>query len=127
MLNTGTNSVANPFQYEGGCFESSTGLVKFGTRYSNPRLGRWTQQDPKAGNLSNSDSLNPYLYAGEDPVNETDPNGAVTGNCGSSYYLFEEQGSVVGLTDSNGNGATPIGVHFRPPQASRQRWPYERR
>jgi len=23
--------------------------------------------------------------------------------------------------------ATPIGVHFRPPQASRQGWPYERR
>ena len=46
ILNTGTNSVTNPFQYEGGYFESTTGLVKFGTRYYNPNLGRWTQQDP---------------------------------------------------------------------------------
>jgi len=39
-----TQGQANPFQYEGGYFDSSTGLVKFGTRYYNPNLGRWTQQ-----------------------------------------------------------------------------------
>ena len=74
-VNTGPNSVTNPFQYEGGYFESSTGLVKFGTRYYNPQLGRWTQQDLVAGSLGNPDSLNRYLYAGDDPVNMTDPRG----------------------------------------------------
>ncbi len=55
--------------------ESSTGLVKFGTRYYNPQLGRWTQQDPVAGSLGNPDSLNRYLYAKDDPVNMVDPSG----------------------------------------------------
>jgi len=63
-------------QYEGGYFESSTGLVKFGTRYYNPNLGRWTQQDPVAGNLSDPDSLNRYLYVTDDPVNLLDPSGS---------------------------------------------------
>ena len=36
-----TTGVANPWHYAGGYFESSTGLVKFGTRYYNPSLGRW--------------------------------------------------------------------------------------
>jgi hypothetical protein len=35
--------------------------IKFGTRYYNPQLGRWTQQDPVAGSLGNPDSLNKYL------------------------------------------------------------------
>jgi len=41
-----TTHQPNPFQYAGGYFESSTGLVKFGTRYYNPASGRWTFQDP---------------------------------------------------------------------------------
>src|SRR5258708_19396542 len=46
-----TTGVPNPFQYAGDYFESSTGLVKFGTRYYNPALGRRTQQDPVGGRL----------------------------------------------------------------------------
>ncbi len=70
-----TTGAANPFQYAGGYFESSTGLVKFGTRYYNPSLGRWTQQDPVGGSLGNPDTLNRYVYASDDSVNETDPSG----------------------------------------------------
>ena len=77
MLNE-TQGQPNPFQYEGGYFESSTGLVKFGTRYYNPNLGRWTQQDPVGGSLGNADTLNRYLYVDDDPVNEVDPGGTDT-------------------------------------------------
>jgi hypothetical protein len=73
-------------------------LVKFGTRYYNPNLGRWTQQDPVPGSLGNPDSLNPYLYAGEDPVNEVDPTGAITGNCGSSF-IDVTGGTLPGFAD----------------------------
>jgi RHS repeat-associated protein len=52
-----TTGVANPFQYAGDYFESSTGLVKFGTRYYNPALGRRTQQDPVGGSMGSSHSL----------------------------------------------------------------------
>ncbi len=58
-----TTGVANPWQYAGGYFESSTGLVKFGTRYYNPALGRWTQQDPVAGVWAARIRSNRYLYA----------------------------------------------------------------
>ncbi len=40
-----TTNQPNPWQYAGGYFESSTGLVKFGTHYYNPALGRWTQTE----------------------------------------------------------------------------------
>ena len=70
-----TTPQPNPFQYAGGYFESSTGLVKFGTRYYNPALGRWTQQDPVGGSLGSPDSLNRYLYVADDPVNLVDPSG----------------------------------------------------
>ena len=38
-------------------------------------MGRWTQQDPVGGNLGSPDSLNRYLYAGDDPTNQVDPSG----------------------------------------------------
>jgi len=88
ILNTGTNSVTNPFQYEGGYFESSTGLVKFGTRYYNPNLGRWTQQDSASGSLSHPDTLNRYLYVGEDPVNQVDPSGKDIFECALAIALL---------------------------------------
>jgi RHS repeat-associated protein len=60
------------WQYVAGYFESNTGLVKFGTRYYNPSLGRWTQQDPVAGSPGSSDSLKHYLYEKDDPINVAD-------------------------------------------------------
>jgi RHS repeat-associated protein len=98
ILNTASNPVANPFQYAGGDFESSTGLVKFGTRYYNPQLGRWAQQDPKLGNLSEPDTLNRYLYVTDDPVNGVDPGGAITGSCGSSF-VDVTSGTLPGFAD----------------------------
>jgi len=45
VVNTGFCRTVISFQAsKGGYFESSTGLVKFGTRYYNPNLGRWAQQ-----------------------------------------------------------------------------------
>src|SRR6266568_2240991 len=74
-LTSSTGSVANPWRFAGGYFDSSTGLYKFGTRYYNPGFGRWSQQDPVRGQLNDPTSLNRYLYAGDDPVNFTDPSG----------------------------------------------------
>ena len=92
-------------QYEGGYFESSTGLVKFGTRYYNPSLGRWTQQDPVAGNLSDPDSLNRYLYVTDDPVNQVDPGGryfcllAIAMALGFLYTVFQFTWWILGLIE----------------------------
>ncbi len=74
-LTSSTGSVTNPWRFAAGYFDSSTGLYKFGTRYYDPALGRWSQQDPKRGKLSDPMTLNRYLYVSDDPVNFTDPSG----------------------------------------------------
>ena len=80
--NTVTASVAqasvNPFRFASGYFDSATGLLKFGTRYYDPSLGRWTQRDPIAGSIADPGNLNRYVYAGDSPVNLTDASGALT-------------------------------------------------
>ncbi len=65
----------NPWKFAAGYLDSSTGLYKFGTRYYDPTLGRWTQQDPVGGSLGDLNSDNRYTYAGDDPVNAVDPSG----------------------------------------------------
>ena len=70
-----SGSVANPWQFAGGYADSSTGLLKFGNRYYDPTTGRWTQEDVLSGNVSNPQSLNRYVYAGDDPINNVDPSG----------------------------------------------------
>ncbi len=80
-LLSSTGSVTNPWRFASGYFDSSTGLYKYGTRYYNPGFGRWSQQDPLRGQLNDPTSLNRYLYAGDDPVNFTDPSGMDANAC----------------------------------------------
>jgi RHS repeat-associated protein len=77
-----SGSVANPWGYASG-YTDTTGLIKFGTRYYDPVIARWTQLDP-------ADVPNRYIYAGCDPINSTDPSGAarVIGNCGISTLNY---------------------------------------
>jgi RHS repeat-associated protein len=72
---TFSGTKTSDFQYASGYYDSQTKLVKFGARYYDPALGRWTQRDPLAGNLGDPRSLNRYAYAGCDPTNTVDPNG----------------------------------------------------
>src|SRR3712207_4674688 len=44
----------------GGYFDPEFDMLKFGTRYYDPNTTRWTQPDPKAGEISNPMSLNAY-------------------------------------------------------------------
>ncbi len=65
----------NPWQFQSGFYDNSTGLYKFGERYYDPTVGRWTQRDPVAGSLADVEGLNRYLFVGDDPVNVVDPSG----------------------------------------------------
>jgi RHS repeat-associated protein len=69
-----SGTLANPFGYAGGYTDSTTGLVKFGTRYYNPGVGLFTQEDPSSQTAG-------YLYVGDDPMNGVDPSGLH--NCSS--------------------------------------------
>jgi RHS repeat-associated protein len=66
---TGAQAAANPWQYAGGYKDTTTGYTKFGARYYNPGIGRFTQTDPSGL------SANRYLYAQCNPINRTDPSG----------------------------------------------------
>jgi RHS repeat-associated protein len=70
-VTSSSGSVSNPFGYVGGYTDSATGLVKFGTRYYNPAIGVFTQEDATRESSG-------YGYAGDDPVSQVDPSGDIT-------------------------------------------------
>jgi RHS repeat-associated protein len=61
-----------PFGFAGGLYDEDTGLVRFGARDYDPRVGRWTAKDPI---LFGGGQANLYVYVGNDPVNFVDPLG----------------------------------------------------
>ena len=88
-----TNPGFQPFGYAGGLYDAQTGLVRFGARDYDPRIGRWTTKDP-IGFMGGNSNL--YVYVGNDPVNVADPTGLI-------YY-----GATVAGTGSIG----PLNIEF---------------
>src|SRR5215210_8021501 len=60
------------FGFAGGLYDRQTGLVRFGARDHDARVGRWVGKDPIG--FGGSD-VNLYGYAQRDPVNFIDPDG----------------------------------------------------
>jgi len=77
-----SETVSNPWQFASGYLDANTGLYKFGTRYYDPQLGRWTQKDPKP-------SANPYVYANNVPNMATDPSGRDATDCAFAVASIE--------------------------------------
>jgi RHS repeat-associated protein len=69
-----TNPAFQPFAYAGGLYDPATGLVRFGARDYDARVGRWTARDPV---LFGGGQGNLYAYVGGDPINRVDPSGLV--------------------------------------------------
>ena len=70
-----TTTDTNPWRYAAGYHDSETGLTKFGTRYLDSTLMRWTQTDPVAGKPNQPMTLNRYNYVNCNPANRVDPTG----------------------------------------------------
>jgi RHS repeat-associated protein len=68
----GTKTGLHPFGFAGGLRDRDTGLVRFGARDYDPYAGRWTARDPI---LFEGAQTNLIVYAGNDPVNRSDPTG----------------------------------------------------
>ncbi|MFI4954842.1 MAG: RHS repeat-associated core domain-containing protein, partial [Gammaproteobacteria bacterium] len=64
-------SVTINLRFPGQYYDVQSGLYYNHNRYYNPELGRYMEPDP----LGMKPGLNPYAYAGNDPVNKTDPTG----------------------------------------------------
>ena len=69
------SGIVNPWGYAGGYTDTTTGLVKFGIRYYDTHIGRWTQATPIGGSLQEATKANPYVYADNNPINNVDRSG----------------------------------------------------
>lgn len=63
----------NRFGYTGQFYLGDLGLSYYKARFYSPSLGRFLQTDP----VGTVDGLNQYAYVGNNPVNRTDPSGAI--------------------------------------------------
>ena len=65
------NWVANSIRFGGRELDSETGLYYNRARYYDPQVGRFVSEDP----IGLQGGMNPYAYAGNDPVTFSDPFG----------------------------------------------------
>lgn len=104
----------NPILYAGGLRDHQTGLYRYGVRWYDPNIGRFTTPDPT------SQENNPYLYAGGNPCNAVDLSGgsgagdAATAAggiyaCGEGAVLGGETGAIAGSLIA-GLGSVPGGA-----------------
>ncbi|MEA2493589.1 MAG: hypothetical protein QOJ29_1500 [Thermoleophilaceae bacterium] len=81
-VTAGAGSVDNPWQYASGYFDSGLNTVKFGQRYYDPGIARWTQLDPI--DSVGIQQANRYSYVNNDPVNRIDPSGEQWSPCSAN-------------------------------------------
>ena len=90
-LSASTGTLANPFQYTGRDYDVETGARYYRARHYDPNIGRFISEDPIR---FEGDGPNFYLYAGENPITNTDPFGMdywVEGSVkGEGGYPFHE-------------------------------------
>ena len=71
-----TGTTPNNYLFSGEQFDNSTGLYQLRARWYRPTVGRFITRDPVEGQPCSPLTLNPYVYAGDDPVDRVDPTGA---------------------------------------------------
>jgi uncharacterized repeat protein (TIGR01451 family) len=91
-LPASTNGSETGYTWIGAQYDAATGLYYLADRYYDPTLGRFIAEDPAAARYYNAPlgrwthgmpapavghpvSFNRYAYAGDDPINSTDPSG----------------------------------------------------
>jgi len=63
------------FQFAGELWDEASQLYYLRARHYNPALGRFMTRDPFAGLVQVPQTLHPYVYVGNNPINLTDPSG----------------------------------------------------
>ncbi|HUC15635.1 MAG TPA: RHS repeat-associated core domain-containing protein, partial [Acidimicrobiales bacterium] len=73
-LTGSTGSATTSFMYAGAYYDSSTGLYYMQARYYDPLTGQFLSLDPDV-----AQTMAPFNYAGNNPVNANDPSGLSPG------------------------------------------------
>lgn len=96
-----TGSTANPFRYVGryGVMEEGNGLQYIRARYYAPELGRFITKDPLTGKDGDTQSLNRYVYAMNNPVRLVDVSGLSTKDTVQSKSKFILTAGYSGKSD----------------------------
>jgi RHS repeat-associated protein len=106
-----------PFGFAGGLYDPDTKLVRFGARDYDAEAGRWTAKDPI---LFAGRDTNLYAYAGNDPINRTDPAGALAAgepltfptDDGNTAYIHPQDPDYDHYKKLHDEGKNPF--HFDP-------------
>jgi RHS repeat-associated protein len=72
--------------------ETGAGLIYMRARWYDPTLGRFISEDP-AGLAG---GINPYVFAGDDPINQSDPSGLLTQDPDLAQQLCAINGGTYG-------------------------------
>jgi len=97
-------TTANLFKYVGryGVMDEGNGLSCIRARYYSPQLGRFVTKDPTTGEDGDSQSLNRYIYAMNNPVRRIDITGFSPKEATSVVATFGSSDlNHVGLLDYN--------------------------
>ena len=117
------------FLYSGEQRDDESGLIYLRARYYDPSLGRFISRDPAfIGKQDETQSLNPFIYVQNDPVNYVDPTGnvlisvatlttlgviALAGACAISISRMSRRGNP--LPDLRQYESSPSGMPFKMP------------
>lgn len=73
--NIATSGLFSEFQYNTQQLDSESNMYFLRARYYDPETGRFISRDPVKGTLDIPQTLNPYSYAINNPINLSDPSG----------------------------------------------------
>lgn len=74
-IKTLNETTPNDFLYAGERYDDETGLIYLRKRYYDPETGRFLSKDPFPGFITEPQTVNPYPYTANNPVNRIDPLG----------------------------------------------------
>ncbi|MFI2858462.1 RHS repeat-associated core domain-containing protein [Paenibacillus sp. JSM ZJ436] len=94
------NPAENPFRYSGEYWDEATGLQYLRSRWYDPGLGRFIQEDTFEGYMNRPSSLNPYVYVENTPLTNIDPTG---------HYCVSADGKYAHAGTCNLEGSVYLG------------------
>ncbi len=82
------------FQFQAQQFDDTTDFYYLRARMYDPELGRFISEDPVDGDIKRPNTYNGYNFAGNNPVNSTDPSGMDYVNIGGSFGVIVPVGPI---------------------------------